>query len=127
MISGTLLQWLCGIRAQETLLAAGISEIGGVKLMEKSGSLVRALKAAFLLQSSAIVLECVEPAATHPYVQSTLKAFCAVTKYFCAQTILPLHKVLANRRTRWWAVLSNPSIGPLHITACSFQRLLTQE
>ena len=59
----------------------------------RSQALTGSLKAAYLHQASAIILECVQPAADDPFVQGSLQAFQAATGYFCSQTVLELHKV----------------------------------
>ena len=81
----------------------------------RSKALTGSLKAAYLHQASAIVLECVQPAASDPFVQGTLKAFQQATGFHCAQTVLELHQVWCARRTRWWALLTSPEVGPVQL------------
>ena len=81
----------------------------------RSASLVGCLRAAHLLQSSAVLLECVEPAATHPFVQNAIQRFCRATGFHCSQVVLPLHLIWTARRTRWWALLTSQRIGQVQV------------
>ena len=81
----------------------------------RSSALTGSLRAAYLHQSSAILLECVQPAAEDPFVQGSLRAFQTATGFFCSQTVLELHKVWGARRTRWWALLTSPDVGPVPV------------
>ena len=81
----------------------------------RSSALTGSLRAAFLHQASVVILECVEPAAHDPFVQAALKDFQADTGFHCAQTVLELHKVWGARRTRWWALLTSPDVGPVQV------------
>ena len=106
----------------DAILAAGVScqpysRLGDQRgeADSRSSSLIGSLRAAHLLQSSAILLECVEPASSHPFVQASLRQFCDVTGFHCTQVVLPLHLVWAAKRTRWWALLTSPSIGQVQV------------
>ena len=106
----------------DAILAAGVScqpysRLGDQRgeADSRSSSLIGSLRAAHLLQSSAILLECVEPASSHPFVQASLRQFCAATGFHCTQVVLPLHLVWAAKRTRWWALLTSPSIGQVQV------------
>ena len=85
----------------------------------RSSALTGSLKAAFLLQSSVVILECVQPAETDEFVQGCLRAFQDATHFHCSQTVLELHKVWGARRTRWWAILSSPDVG--QVPLCSWK------
>ena len=81
----------------------------------RSAALTGSLKAAYLHQASAVMLECVQPAAQDPFVQHCLKEFQEATGYHCSQTVLELHKVWGARRTRWWALLTSPEMGQVQV------------
>ena len=78
----------------------------------RSGTLTGSLRAAYLLQSSAVILECVPPAMEDSFVQTSLKQFAEATGFLFQQTILHLHEVWSARRSRWWALLTAPQLGP---------------
>ena len=78
----------------------------------RSGTLTGSLRAAYLLQSSAVILECVPPAMEDSFVQTSLKQFAEATGFLVQQTILHLHEVWSARRSRWWALLTAPQLGP---------------
>ena len=82
----------------------------------RSSALTGSLRAAFLLQASAIILECVEPASSDSFVQQSLREFAQGTGFHVSQTVLRLHEVWSARRTRWWAILTSPDVGPVPLT-----------
>ena len=90
------------------LLQIGDRRSGGDR---RSCSLTGSLKAAFLLQASVVILECVQPAGEDSFVQGCIRSFESLTGFHCFQTILESHKVWGTRRTRWWAIPSAPSVG----------------
>ena len=79
----------------------------------RSQSLTSVLAATFLLQCQILVLECVAPAGTNPWVQQELAYFCKVTGFLCSQTVLKLDDVWPCRRERWWCILASPLIGTI--------------
>ena len=81
----------------------------------RSQSLTSVLTAAFYLQCHILVLECVPPAGTNPWVQQELKHFCDVTGFECSQIVLKLDDIWPCRRERWWCILASPLIGRIPI------------
>ena len=77
----------------------------------RSATLTGSLRAAYLLQSSAVILECVPTALEDSFVQASLQQFAAVTGFSIQQSVLHLHEVWTARRSRWWALLTAPQLG----------------
>ena len=77
----------------------------------RSASFWGMLHAGHLLQSLAIILECTKEAASSDYVQEGLSQFAKQTGYKVAQRVLDLHTVWPAKRTRWWAIVTHPSIA----------------
>ena len=77
----------------------------------RAQSLPGSLKAAYLLQTPVLVLECTKLAATAEWVQNMLKQFCQDTGYVMHQTTLHLDDVWISQRTRWWATITHPTLG----------------
>ena len=103
-------------------LGAGISCQPYSRLGDQMGdldaraqSLVGTLRTAHLIRSVVIVLECVEPAGTHPWVKHQLASFCQQTGFALREVVLHLHTQWPAKRSRWWAILSAPSIGPIDV------------
>ena len=110
------------VEAQPCVLSAGVSCQPYSRLGDKRGgrdpramSLPRVLQAGLLLQSSAIVIECVPQASKDAFVRTCLEEFCVATGYHCAELQLELADVWAARRARWWCVLSPPLLGPCRL------------
>ena len=59
------------------------------------------------------MLECVCEAHTCPWVQQVLRKFVELTGYHLTQGELHLQQTWAARRSRWWCVLSHPSLGKI--------------
>eukprot|EP00435_Cladocopium_sp_Y103_P007975 s2704_g2.t1 len=78
---------------------------------ERAASLRSVLAVAYYLCVSAIVLECVPPAASNSYVISEIKRFQDATGFHCSQTELHLHDIWPTRRSRAWWLLTAPWIG----------------
>ena len=83
----------------------------------RSSALTGSLRAAYLMQCSVVLLECVQPAGDDPFVQGSLKEFQDATGFHVSQTVLELHKVWGARRTRWWALLTSPHVGPVPLAS----------
>lgn len=77
---------------------------------QRSISLPATLKAAVLLQSTQIIIECTRTAGDCDWVKGLLDQFCKATGYRQTQRVLHLHKSWPTKRTRWWCVLSHPSL-----------------
>lgn len=99
---------------QRGILSAGVScqpwsNLGDLKGQhdERSASLPATLKAGFLLQTPAIVLECTPNAKESEWVQKQLQDFADSTGYVLKQTTLPLHTIWPAKRNRWWATLTH--------------------
>ena len=102
---------------QSSILTAGFScqpwsRLGDSGKMQdvRSNTLSSALKAGFYLRSSAIMLECVAESGQDADVQSIIRSFCKQTGFWAAEQVLHLDHVWPSRRTRWWCLLSNPSV-----------------
>ncbi len=77
---------------------------------QRSISLPATLKTAVLLQSSMVFIECTRTAGDSDWVKGLLDQFCKATGFRMAQRTLNLHKSWPTKRTRWWCVLSHPSL-----------------
>ena len=104
------------------ILLAGIScqphsQAGDKKGMAdpRSNSLPAALQCIWLTQSPLAILECVPDIGQNKEAQSLLNEFCKSTGYMLTQQIINLQNSFPTRRSRWFAVLSCPMIGPVHI------------
>lgn len=81
----------------------------------KSRTLISILKAAALLCSACVVLECVPEAWTDHDTQKAIRDFCSHFGYHLEQIVLPLHHVWPSKRTRWFAVCISKSLGPVSL------------
>ena len=77
----------------------------------RSLTLPGVLRLAFLGRCGIVILECVDAAGSCPWVQGVVKAFSTITGYHVSQGILHLHLTWPTRRSRWWCILTRPSIG----------------
>ena len=77
---------------------------------KRSISLPATLKTAVLLQSSLVVIECTRTAGDCDWVKGLINQFCKATGFRQTQRTLHLHKSWPTKRTRWWCVLSHPSL-----------------
>lgn len=112
----SLLHPIC--QSQAGTIASGIacqpySKLGDQKHDHDSRSLTLpgVLRLGFLGRFGAIVLECVATASTCPWFQSVLKRFTEITGYRISQGVLNLQTIWPSRRSRWWCILTHPSIG----------------
>eukprot|EP00435_Cladocopium_sp_Y103_P023887 s1528_g5.t2 len=80
----------------------------------RAATLPGVLRMAFLARFAVLLLECVTEAHQCTYVQSTLRQFVEVTKYAMTQGELHLQDAWVSRRSRWWCVLSHPSLGKIN-------------
>ena len=72
----------------------------------------RALDAAFLVQCSFLIMECVVGAKDHELVTCAIDKFCEAMGFQWTSVILRLDRALPSFRTRWW-VLAIPKGVPL--------------
>jgi len=103
-------------------LAAGIScqpysRLGDRRHQDdpRSQTLPAVLRLGFMNQFGVIILECVPEAHTCPWVQQMLKQFTKETGYCMSQEILHLQQVWPGRRSRWWCVVTHPSLGTVQL------------
>ena len=73
------------------------------------------LATAFYLQAHAIVLECVQPAATNRFVIDEIQHFLEVSGFQKTHCDLHLHDIWPCRRTRAWWLLTTPFLGPVNL------------
>lgn len=99
-------------------VAAGVSCQPHSKLGDRKGSkdpraatLPMTLRMSFLTRQMLIILECVEDVCKSEWVQQILTSFCKLTGYRMSQGVLHLHHVWVSKRSRWWCILSHPTIG----------------
>lgn len=91
---------------------------GGMKLGAsdaRSASLPSTLRAAYLLRSVAVILECVQDAGSNNMVRSLIDSFSNQCRYHVTEAILRLEEVWVSRRSRWWAVLTAEFLGPVSL------------
>ena len=81
----------------------------------RADSLPQTLKLAWMVQSPLIILECVAEIQDNREVQTLLREYCNATGYVMTQKVLHLAEGWCTRRTRWFACLSSPVLGPLEI------------
>lgn len=98
--------------------AAGVSCQPHSKLGDRQGrkddrstTLPRTLKTAFLTRQLAIILECVEEVQTSSWAQAVIGTFAKVTGYRVTQGTLHLQHVWPTRRSRWWCILTHKMLG----------------
>ena len=78
---------------------------------ERAQSLPGMLKAAFLLNTPWLVIECVSEAQNVPFVIDCIGTFIRATGFTKAEAILHLQKIWPSRRSRWWCILATPGLG----------------
>ena len=76
----------------------------------RSESFTSTLRAGYLLQSTALILECTPTAMESSWAQDQLQSFVKSTGFRMQQKILHLHKSWPARRDRWWCILSHPQL-----------------
>ena len=107
------------VQPGDCTLAAGVacqpySRLGDRKSSQddRSSSLPGTLRAAYLMQSSCIILECVPQVLEDVWFQDVLRIFSKVTGHVASQTVLSLRQVWTAKRERWWCVLACQEIAP---------------
>ena len=81
----------------------------------RSQSLTSILRAAFLMRSHSILLECVQNAGKDKQVREILNTFCRITGLRQVQIDLSLASFWPSRRARWWTVLYSHAFPPFHL------------
>ena len=84
----------------------------------RSSTLPSTLSIAYYLRAMVIVLECVGPAQTDPFVNHHINNFCSKTRFIRSDCLLELHELWPSRRSRWWCILSAPAIGKIEVGSC---------
>ena len=82
---------------------------------ERASSLQKVLHTAWLAQSPLIILECVADIIKDARVQTLLAQYCKATGSHLTQKILKLTDVWPTARTRWFAILTSPILGPIYV------------
>lgn len=77
----------------------------------RSQTLPGVLRLGFLGVYGMIVLECVQEAFSCAWVQQLLQRFSTQTGYKVTQGVLSLQHLWPARRTRWWCILTHPTLG----------------
>lgn len=77
----------------------------------RSSTLPAILRAAFLLGSVGLVLECVPEAQSDPTTQRALREYADLCQCDLLQQVLHLHTIWPARRSRWFAILTPKSLG----------------
>ena len=115
--SDKLLIDICTSHGDAYTSAAGVacqpySRLGDRKhqMDSRSKTLPSTLRLGFLGSFAVIVIECVSEAHTCPWVQQILHKFSSQTGYRISQGILHLHQLWPARRTRWWCILTHPTL-----------------
>ena len=81
----------------------------------RAASLPGTLRMLYLLQSPALIIECVVPARDNMYVRGHLQALVDQLGYYVVDCSLKLEEVWAACRYRWWVIATHPCIGPVQI------------
>ena len=104
------------------VLSSGVScqpfsKLGDMKAQEdnRSRSFPGALILGHYLQSMIIIMECTPYVKECDWAQKILQSFTDQTGFNVAQNVLHLHTVWPAHRTRWWAIVTHPSLGKFHI------------
>lgn len=82
---------------------------------DRSNCLPKVLRAAYLMQSSIVVLECVADVTKFPAFEECIRAFCRDSGFHYERVLLELGDVWVSRRHRWWGVLSKGNFGPFKL------------
>lgn len=104
---------MCGFSCQP--FSTGGSQRGADDV--RSTTLFAALRAGYMLRAVAVVLECVQDAATNSMVRRQLEAFRDQCGFHLSETVLQLDQICVSRRTRWCATLTADFVGPVPLRA----------
>ncbi len=113
-----VLSKLHSLHGARAILLAGVScqpysQAGDQKGMEddRSVSLPRALKAAWMMQSPVLVIECVPEVLQNRAFQEMLHQACVEGGFHLAQHVMKLQDTWCTRRERWYGVLTAIPLG----------------
>ena len=81
----------------------------------RASSLQKVLHTSWLMQSPMVILECVADIMQDATVQSILRQYCQATGCCLTQKVLKLSDAWPTARTRWFAILTSPLIGAVHV------------
>ena len=102
----------------EQILSGGVScqpfsSLGDRKEQydSRSISFPSLLRMGFFLNVIGIVMECTKEVMQSEWAQSILQAFSSAAGFRVSQAVLHLHRTWPSFRTRWWAVVSHPSVA----------------
>ena len=116
------LRQLWDVLPEPTILSAGFSCQPYSRLGDRKGGrdpramcLPHVLQAALVVQSSTVVLECVQQAAEDVFVKTCLEAFCEAADFVYTEVLLDLSSVWAAKRARWWCILTPAQLGRCHV------------
>ena len=104
---------MCGFSCQP--FSAGGAQRGADD--QRSTTLYAALRASRMLQSVAVILECVQDASTNSMVRRQVESFRDQCGYHLSEIVLHLDHVWVSRRSRWWAILTADFVGPVPLRA----------
>ena len=82
---------------------------------ERSASLPKTLRMAWLLQCPIVLLECVPGVLNNERFQQMLKDYCSRTGCHLTQQVLHLSHCWSAKRDRWFGCISANVLGPIHI------------
>ena len=82
---------------------------------KRSDTLVAVLRAAIYLRCPILVLECVKHAGTNRFVRQMIESFRDELGFNLTEGVLSLDTCWVSRRDRWWAILTAPVLGAVHI------------
>ena len=102
---------MCGFACQP--FSAGGQQRGAND--DRSLTLPKTLRAAVLLRSVAVILECVQDAGSNSMVRNLVDSFAQECGYHLAEVNLQLSDVWVSKRARWWAILTAPFIGQVSL------------
>eukprot|EP00438_Fugacium_kawagutii_P015361 Skav226111 [mRNA] locus=scaffold702:154023:158627:- [translate_table: standard] len=72
---------------------------------------------AYMLNCSAVVLECVAEAPGYVFVRKSLEQFQEISRAHLSEVILQLSDLWPSSRKRWWAVLTPQHVGQVQLAA----------
>ena len=85
------------------------------RLDERSDTLLGVMRAAVMLRTPLILLECVRDAGTNRFVRRVLESFRDEFQFTLNEGILKLEDCWVAKRERWWAILAAPPLGQIRV------------